>query len=349
MKKLVVMIAALALVATSALTAAAADWNFYGSARVSTFYQGLEANVGNAPDVDNYKQALQGNSRIGANVKVSDELTGRFEYGTGVNTRILWGEWNFGAGSLGVGRHYTPLDMFYSNQVFGDDTGLLNTGGVYSGRLDMLQLTFGGFKIAAIAPNNVIGLGGFGTETTFPLIEAKYSMKYDNFSFNLAGGYQTYDVINTPSGDQSVDSWVAAFGAKAHFGAFALGGNVYTGQNAGHIIAIRTDGSGAFAGDGRASWDGVNVQDNDAWGYLLVAEFKINDMLGLEAGYGYAEVETLGGAGSDDEVQAYYLNMPITLAPGVAVIPEIGRIDGKDNWPGQSELTYFGAKWQINF
>jgi hypothetical protein len=27
---------------------------------------------------------------------VSGLLTGHFEYGTGVNVRILWGEWNFG-------------------------------------------------------------------------------------------------------------------------------------------------------------------------------------------------------------------------------------------------------------
>lgn len=49
-------------------------------------------------------QKLHGNSRIGARVKVSDSVNGRFEYGAlnGVNLRILWGEWNFGAGSLGV-------------------------------------------------------------------------------------------------------------------------------------------------------------------------------------------------------------------------------------------------------
>ncbi|MCF8136214.1 MAG: hypothetical protein K9K63_02785, partial [Desulfotignum sp.] len=107
MKKLMVLVAALALVAGSAMTAAAADWNFYGSARIATFFVDQENNVAsNNPayvDTSSYNQGLQGNSRIGASVKVSDELTGGFEYGTGVNVRKLYGEWNFGAGSLLVG------------------------------------------------------------------------------------------------------------------------------------------------------------------------------------------------------------------------------------------------------
>ena len=39
-----------------------------------------------------------------ARVNVSDRVSGRFEFGAlnGVNLRILWGEWNFGAGSFGV-------------------------------------------------------------------------------------------------------------------------------------------------------------------------------------------------------------------------------------------------------
>lgn len=56
---------------------------------------------------------------------MSDELTGGFEYGSGVNLRKLYGEWNFGAGSLLIGQTYTPLNYFYSNQVYGGDNDLL--------------------------------------------------------------------------------------------------------------------------------------------------------------------------------------------------------------------------------
>ncbi len=342
MKKLMVLVAALALVAGSAMTAAAADWNFYGSARVATFLVDRDDNIefNDLRDTTDYEQNLQGNSRIGASVKVSDELTGRFEYGTGVNVRILWGEWNFGAGSLGIGQHYTPLNMFYSNQVFGSDNDLLAQGGVYSGRQSMIRLKFGDFEIAA-TDTNTNGLGtGFGTEVDFPAIEASYVLKMDAFSAHFAGGYQTYEL-----GDNDVDSWVVAVGARADLGAFYVGGNVYTGENAGNLIAVSVDGDNAW-NDGFAAYDAVNnkIEDNDVMGFMIAAGFKATDMLAFEVGYGWAETDVLS---VENEVQAYYLQSTITLAPGVFITPEIGRFDGDE--AGSRELTYVGAKWQINF
>lgn len=81
---------AAAMVILFAASASAADWNFYGSARVQTFVTDTD-NKG-APDTKNFSETLQNNSRIGAKIKVSDELTGQFEYGAGVNLRQLYGE-----------------------------------------------------------------------------------------------------------------------------------------------------------------------------------------------------------------------------------------------------------------
>jgi hypothetical protein len=325
MKKLMVLVAALALVAASAMTAAAADWNFYGSARIATYFQDSD---------DNYRQALQGNSRIGANVKVSDELTGRFEYGHGggnTGVRLLYGEWNFGAGSLLVGQTYSPLNMFPSLQVgvpdLGYDTNLLAFGGVYSGRERILQLKFGDFKIAAVPVANVPA----GGESQFPAIEASYSMKFDAFSLGVAGGYQSYD---TAAGD--VSSYMIAVEGGANFGAAYLKGSVYMGENAGDLIWISTGGGN----DGT----GAPGADVDNLGFVLVAGMKVNDFASFETGYGWAEID-LGAA--DDEVKSYYLQATLTLAPGVYVIPEIGQVDEVE--AGQGDYTYYGAKWQINF
>jgi len=358
MKKLMVLVAALALVAGSALTVAAADWNFYGSARVATFVYDQENNVPSTDpgyvDTTDYAQNLQGNARIGANVKVSDELTGRFEYGTGVNVRILWGEWNFGSGSLGIGQHYTPLNYFYSNQVVNGDNDMLGQGGVYSGREDMIRLKFGGFEVAVLGPNdNALGTG-FGTEVSVPGIEANYNLVMDAFSFNLGAGYQTYDLLGTPTGDQSVDSYVVALGAKTGVGPISIGGNVWMGENAGSMIAVDVDGDLAFAGDGFADYDALNnrVVDNDGMGFILVATFKANDMFAFEAGYGYAEVEEWNGVTGqqdDNETKTYYLQSTITLAPGVFITPEIGMFDGEEGNASTFETVYYGAKWQINF
>jgi hypothetical protein len=84
-------------------------------------------------------------------------------------------------------------------------------------------------------------------------------------------------------------------------------------------------------------------------GYAIAAGFKANDMFAFEAGYGYVEVEEMGGALEDNEVQSYYVQSTITLAPGVFITPEIGMLDGKEDGAGNFETMYYGAKWQINF
>ena len=83
MKKLTILLAAIALVCFS-VPAMAVDWNFYGSARMATFYTsedlgaGLNA-AGNDSD-DGIDWDLQGNSRLGATVK-AENVSGRFELG----------------------------------------------------------------------------------------------------------------------------------------------------------------------------------------------------------------------------------------------------------------------------
>jgi hypothetical protein len=350
MKKLIVLVAAMVMIAGYAN---AAEWNFYGSARVSTFWTSIETiATPTTADVDNFAQGLQGNSRVGANVKVSDELSGRFEAGnsgTTWNTRLIYGEWNFGGGTFLVGQTYTPLNLFYSNQVFGGDTDLLAYGGVYSGRAPQLRLKFGGFQIAAVAPAaaNLLGAGGL-TENKLPTIEAAYSLKMGAVAVKLAGGYNSYE-NSLGVANYDIDAYAVALGASASFGMIKFGGNIYSGQNSGQLIW--TDVNGAFgAADGLPVITGTQVRDNDVLGYVIVATAKLNDMFSVE--FGYAGIQTEldavpGGVPVTDDASSYYAQAVITLAPGVYVIPEVGVVDYDEI--GQTKTTYFGAKWQINF
>ena len=342
MKKLIVLVAAMALVATSAY---AAEWNFYGSARVSTFWNTIERTaVPAVADVDAFTEGLQGNARIGAKVKASDELTGGFEYGAAggnANIRKLYGEWNFGGGSLLVGQTYTPLNMFYSNQVYGADSDLLGWGGVYSGRQAMLQLKYAGFKVALTPANTGINFAAVSTEIQMPAIEASYALKMGNFALALAGGYQTFEVTTAPAITYDVDSYVVALGASVNLGAFYINGDIWTGQNASNLIWADAAGTAV-----RAGLAGTTLLDNDSLGYLLVIGGKINDMFSVEFGYAGLSAE-LDGALIDEDSETYYAQATIHLAPGVFVVPEVGVTD-YDGTLDQKE-TYFGAKWQINF
>jgi len=345
MKKLLLIVALVAMFAGSAV---AADWNFYGSARISTFWVNTD-NTSTSTDTTNYEQALNGNSRIGAKVKVSDELTGRFEYGAAsgsANIRLLYGTWNFGAGSLTVGQDYAPLNWFYSDQVFDGDADLLPYGGVYSGRVGQLKLAFGGFEVALVpVSKGNTGVTATSTEVSVPGIEAAYNMDFDNINVKVGAGFQTYDV-KTATVDDNVASWVIGLGAKAQFGAFYMAGNLYGGSNVGNMIAVDTDADRTWD-DGLAVITATKVEDTDTLGALVVAGFALNDMFNFEVGYGFAKSDFDNTSTADDKVQSYYVNSTITMAPGVFVVPELGRIDGYED--NENDITYFGMKWQINF
>jgi len=76
MKKLTILIAAVALVCFS-VPAMAVDWNFYGNARIATYYVSDDYGDGLNPAGTDTKDSelqwnMQGNSRIGANIKAEN-------------------------------------------------------------------------------------------------------------------------------------------------------------------------------------------------------------------------------------------------------------------------------------
>lgn len=347
MRKLLIGLVAVAFVVAFTVPAIAAEWGFYGSARMSTFMDSDSKEVtGTVYDDDDLTWGLQGNSRIGATVKAGD-IGGGFEYGSGPNLRKLYGTWTFGAGTLLVGQTYTPVNNFYSNQVYGGDADLLPYGGIYDGRRPMLQLSMGGFKVALVEPN-APALAGYSvdTDTTMPKLAASYGLNIGPVKLTLMGLYNTYEAVNAVDREESVDSYFFGLAFKIPVGAAYINGNLWGGQNLGQ--------SGMWlTGDDEARWDAVNSKliDNDNLGYFLVAGFKASDMLTFEAGYGHVEHE-LDMAGSNaDDTDTYYVNATINLAKGCFVVPEIGKIDYKESAAkvDQGDTTYFGAKWQINF
>ena len=325
-------------------TAFAADWNFYGSARIGTFW--TDSDLADETNLDEY---LQGNSRIGANVTVSDELTGRFEYGASggkVNVRLLYGQWNFGSGTFTVGQDYTPLYLPVSNQVYNTDNGLNGQGEPYPGRHPQLKLKFGGFQIAVVSPETgYINAAGDLTDTNvqvvFPRIEIAYGINLGSGSFDIGAGYNTFEYND----DEDIESYVVVARGKFQAAGLSIGAEAFYGQNPGNMVLCDTTGSDDGAGYARITAAG-DIDDVEAYGGEIVIGYTFSNMFGIEAGCGYMQGEYDDDA-DEDKVIAYYLQAPITLAPGVIITPEVGVVDYDES--GQDELTYFGAKWQINF
>jgi len=394
MKKLFVIFTAVALVWAFAAPASAVDWNFYGSARMATYYTSTDGGDTKANDNSELTWAGQNNSRIGANVK-GEDVRGRFELGfTGkdgkdwdigggdgiqVRARRLQGDWNFGAGTLSVGKGYTSINQFVSGQVGRGDGGLLGQGFMYGSRPYFIGLSFGGFGIQLIDPttNFVAGLGGADAVTTtgtvggvpdvliettaatsdngrikevFPKVEAHWGMAFDTFSFNVRGGMQYFSIDDVASAskpgksnDIDVTSWALGGDGNFNFGPVRLGFGIIYAQNGGN--------AGWTAGSG--TWDGDD--DMDDWDTLqggVVVNFKMSDMVSFEGGIGVANQDPDGSGFSDSTPWEMYVNSVIALAPGVYIIPEFSYRDlDDDNLTGNDAGTdfYLGAKWQIDF
>ena len=232
MKKFTILIAAVALVCFAA-PAMAVDWNFYGSARMATFFVSEDIEDNAPPGQDSEDTDLQwdfqGNSRIGARVK-AENINGRFEMGfndstRNVTARLLYGTWNFGVGKLKVGKDYTPVSQFISGQVFDSDLGLLGTGTAYGQRRGQITFSFGNFDIALVNPtsgflNNMTRSStaiASATSTVdgstsqlvtlteavngdvdeiLPKLELGWGMSFDSWNFGLMGGAQYYCISN---------------------------------------------------------------------------------------------------------------------------------------------------------
>jgi hypothetical protein len=106
---------------------------------MATFWQDLDL----AGDED-LQWDLQDNSHFGAKVEAGD-VKGQLELqvpqnGAGVTGSVLYGEWDFGPGDLLIGQENTPVNMFYSGQVFGADNGLNDTGAAFNDVWPMTRL-----------------------------------------------------------------------------------------------------------------------------------------------------------------------------------------------------------------
>ena len=364
MKKLLIIFAVLCLAAP----AMAADWNFYGSARMATFYSIVDKDLNSDNDTVNRTQwAQQGNARIGATVKVNDQIGGAFEVGEDFSTRKLFGTYNFAGGSqLLLGQTYTPSSgYFYSNSVFDGDGDLLGVGQFYTGRRAMVQWKTGGFKLAFIEPTvpddveAAEGVIGSAVDLIIPKIEASYGFKGDSWFMDIFGGFQTYSIDYFEGNDPTVTSWVGGAGGGMTFGAFYVNLGGHYAQNAGAYGAYGSGLGGLRPINDDTGFD-VNNDDieNTGYGFLAVLGFNLSDTMTIEGGggYEYAELDVDGPAGDGESVWQVYINSTINIAPGFFVVPEIGYasydyatipVAGQDE--AKPNIFYAGAKWQINF
>ena len=373
MKKLIVILAVVAMVGAFTATAMA-DVDLYGSARFRTYYADVDSGVAGADSDKDLEWRMGLLTRFGANFK-SDKITGKFEMdarpgsaGTTGNIesdsgasglgnmrlRHLWGQYDFGAGKLLIGQTF-PL---YELQVSGLNYysgGLQKFGGWGYGvnRTSQLRLTFGDFKVAFLTPDTSKTSPSATFEeinTTFPKVELGYAMKMEAFTLNFVGGYQTYEIEDKDGTKRTEDisSWVLGARGTANFGPAYAGLALSYRQN-GNNYGVWT----VSAKEG-AVFQGNDLKDATAWGVEATLGWKINDMLTLEGSYATLAAEQDTDLNNEDDVMVWGFLAQITMAPGVYIIPEIIFQDNKDVTTNgvttdRGDATIFGVFWRIDF
>jgi hypothetical protein len=376
MKKLIAIFAVLLFAAP----AMAADWSFYGSQRVATWYTDRDygdATVNGQDDDQATQWYFQGNSRLGAKVK-ADKVTGQIELGLGtggdgpdtaVSTRRAYGTWKFSDyGWLKVGKDYSPVTDFISNQWYNADNDLLGEGNFYGRRPAGVTLGLGDFELALLANSygtdvgttangiNGAGAGSGDPDSYFPRLEASYMLKLGAGYIKPFAGFQYYTVESNGAGnitdDLDVYSYVVGLSSSWNIGAFSLGGQVSYGMNQGNVTGWAT-GSNARTSSSAYLDGGDDIADVYTLQALIVPALKFSDTLRFEAGFGFRQdnADDAPGYSQKDELWAAYLQAMITMAPGVFLCPEVGYYDYMDNVEGndQGNQWYLGAKWQIDF
>jgi hypothetical protein len=368
MKKWIVLFAVLSMAAP----VMAADWSFYGSQRMATFYVADDFGdnrVNGESDDWGLQWDFQSNSRLGARVK-ADRVSGHIELGLkgtdggdiDVGTRRAYAEWKFsdaaGGMKLKVGKDYSAANRFISSQVFNGDDGLEGSGEFYTRRPGQIGLEIDTFKLSLITnagPTNspAVTPAGSDPDWNLPKAEASWLIKLGSFDIRPFGGVQYFKVSEGNSvltDDLDVLSYAVGVDSTINIGAFFLGAQVSYGQN---WTNANWGQSAVSAGSSSsASLDGTgDTNDAKTWMAELVLAFTASPDLRLEVGAGYRNDDPDSPGSDNDEMWAIYGQAAITLAPGVFIVPEAGYYDKMDNAAGNDEgyQWYAGAKWQIDF
>ncbi len=350
----------------------ATEWSLYGSARVATFFTSRNLK-GEGPDdagrstINNTRWDLQGNSRIGANVR-GDAIEAKVELGfneSTVTARKIYGVWKFADGwGLKIGKDETPILFGLSNQVFNNDQNLWQWGNAYGGRVGQIAVEGRGFKLAAISPTSAETVDPTGNvdavavENDWPKFEASYRYAFaDNMSAHIFGGWQNYNfyaLLNDGTKNNgTITSLAIGAGADLNFGPVYVKPQISWYRNGAAAGWLE----GTLQGDTDVPVAPVigpdgQVTDIDTLMAMLAIGYSVTERVRLETGGGYLRSE---GKENANNFYALYLQSVLILAPSVYLVPEIGYINYGNGIaltgpaPQLGDQWYVGGKWQIDF
>jgi hypothetical protein len=402
MKKFGICLLALTLAVLLAAPAMAASITPYASMRLGIYWHNTDYNDdpgGFNPswtdddDDGGYFEQIATISRFGAKGQVGD-IFGHAELGimadttdteftsTGnrVYTRLLYGTWKFGSGSLTIGQDYTPVTWTSSQQgpgVFDDDNSqsydlqnaFIGVGCLWDSRRPQVRVNLdNGLYLAVIqtedhnepaqlAPTSGVPLDR-DIDVEIPKIALGWDYKAEGIHLRPGVAFNTFNVEQPAARgtfDDDITSWLVHLHGKANVGSTTLKGTVHYGENLWN-----------YGISGRMNpWDpGINaasayidatgdVEDAECWGGFIEAAIPI-DPYTLTLGWGYSssEVDVPGGLMDNaDELMGYFVNVKIPITDNFSMTPEFDYWDGMENSLGEDDPDHWfvGVTWQMDF
>lgn len=403
MKKRFLSASVIAAALAMSTPALALELTPYGAVRVGTWYTASTYYAypaatatsparGTAQHDGDFTLDLQGDSLVGFRAKEGD-FSGVAEIGAynpknrsaGLELRLLFGEWDFGAGKLRVGYAPSPY-VFRSEQTFDSDGGFNGYGSLWDGRYAQIKVTANnGFYLSlmkqgtgkaagggndlivvpgstdsAVNGNNWNGTAFTNTATQY----AAANTNYDTFFPKTIVGYEgksgivsygggvagNYFKVTSSANDavafqDEIYSYLAFAHCKIDLAPVEIKLNAYSGQNIGNLM------SNPGAANGSLYFRNTAGQTANAYTYGGWAQvgYLMNEKVKMFAGASYESNDTRLTAA--DERMAAFANVQFAVTKNLRIVPEFSFLNDMTNRLGQQEPRIYaaGAKWEMTF
>lgn len=324
MKKFLSFLATVLLINSFAVLAVAADWSFYSSLRTTTLNNNFDAEM-----------------TYGANIDVSwvQKVNNHIGDKCNIDLSLPYDSENFIDGILHRDKTDLTFNPNISNQLYGNDPIMWSSGGFYGEYENTIQAKFGNFKVLVFPAVNNTNIG-VSVDTAIKQIDLKYSKSFGSVIPTIFDNEKTYTIEAGAS--YNIDTMVLGVSSAINIGPAYIMANIFGRKNTIDNRLEQSDADDAIVD--------TNVKDNNTLGYLAVVGFKANDKLNFELGYGVDkhEIDTTGK--EENNTSIVYLQAAINITDSFFIVPELGEYNYGDDSTGKEEsMTYFGAKWQMNF
>lgn len=366
--------------------ALAAQWTWHGAVRTFAGHYETDENYIGGPNLDPTIGSpgrddagvfinLAGNSILGTRADVSPHLTGAVELGLsnaafegrddryppeGVYLRSLYGKYRLGSAILLLGKYYTPSTYLLYSTMTADlgDMGealFLSTAIPYAGRRAQLRFNMAGIDLAIVehtVPNTttITPIEDYDdADFVLPKIELAYQWNSPLLSLRPMAGYQTYEVENNLASDsKTITSLLYGLGVNLHLGNGRINMTAAKCTNPDQY-GIKNIAS-PYASIGSVRLVDGDLEDAQLLQSSFVINYKINERLKVEGGYGYLKAEQKVAEGTDRELEStiWYANLPIYIGANMEITPEIGALDRgevKENGDAVDDGTLGSMEW----